>query len=670
MSMRPALLLVDMQQDYLSRPGLVPPPVQVLENASRLLAASRAAGIPVFHSHTVVRADGTNRMPHWKRHGTWSCVEGTEGFKTPAAVSPLPAEPVFAKPFFSAFGNPQLADALASQNISHLVVAGLYTHACVQATVLDAYQAGYEVWVAEDAVASYDALHAALSRQYLGARACRFAPVDRICAELGMPDAARDISASSLPAARAGGEWLPSAGLPLWPRHDPANWENCAVRVPLASRNEVAAAVVSAGKAQAAWASRPAEERASRIRDWAGILEERKEEFIQLLAQEIGKPLKESRDELKWAVTLARSVAARIEREKDELIAPGVTSRFRPVGVAGLITPWNNPVAIPAGKLAPALAYGNTVVWKPALQAPQTSLLLLQTMDEAGIPAECVSLVFGDAQTGAALAGHPGIDALAFTGSSVNGQQLAALCAVSGKPLQAELGGNNAVIIMDCSDPVLLARELARSLFSFGGQRCTAPRRLIVARALQAVLKPALVEAIASLRLGYASDPDTDVGPLISREAQQRMQALVAEAVGNGATLLSGGEIPKGMARGCWFSPTLLENLPLNSPVVCEEAFGPVAVWQETEDLEEALGLCNGVRHGLVATLISSDSGCQQRFLEQAEAGILRINQLAGLHPDAPFSGWKASSIGPPEHGAGDRFFYTRMQSVYQANVK
>ena len=171
-----------------------------------------------------------------------------------------------------------------------------------------------------------------------------------------------------------------------------------------------------------------------------------------------------------------------------------------------------------------------------------------------------------------------------------------------------------------------LARELARTLFSFAGQRCTAPRRLIVARSVPAAFKSALVEAIESLRLGDAQHAETDVGPLVSREAQDRIHALVTESLRQGGRLLCGGEMPAEMTHGCWYRPTLLENLDPQARAVCEEAFGPVAVWQDAADFDEALRLCNGVRHGLVATLISANREYQARFLERAEAGILRIN--------------------------------------------
>jgi acyl-CoA reductase-like NAD-dependent aldehyde dehydrogenase len=339
--------------------------------------------------------------------------------------------------------------------------------------------------------------------------------------------------------------------------------------------------------------------------------------------------------------------------------------RHCPVGTVGLITPWNNPLAIPVGKLAPALLYGNTAVWKPALQTSQIARLLMQTLAEAGLDG-LVSMVTGDADSGRLLLAQKGIAAISFTGSVVAGRAVAVACAVAGKALQAELGGNNAVIIMADADIDEVARKLAPAIFSFAGQRCTAPRRLIVEASAMRHFEQALLRAIAALQLGQPEDEKTQVGPLISREQQARMAALVSSAVAAGARLLCGGKIPAGYEHGCWFEPTLIADVAMDAPLVQEESFGPIALLIAARDLDHALQLNNAVPHGLVTTVFSGDAAVQRRVVEEAQSGIVAVNQCPlEISPAAPFGGWKASGIGAPEHGRWDKIFYTRPQAVY-----
>jgi acyl-CoA reductase-like NAD-dependent aldehyde dehydrogenase len=282
------------------------------------------------------------------------------------------------------------------------------------------------------------------------------------------------------------------------------------------------------------------------------------------------------------------------------------------------------------------------------------------------MPAGLVGLVTGEAATARRLAKHPGVAAVTLTGSVATGRSAALLCARLGKPLQAELGGNNAAIILaDC--PVRdEARSLALAAFSFAGQRCTAIRRFIVERPVLDEFREVFVTAVESLRLGDPRDSLTEIGPLISRAAVERIQSLLSRAAAGGAAVLCGGKTPPGLEQGCWLTPAVVSGAAPDSEIVRSETFGPVAVILPADDLEDALAIANSVEHGLVASLHTGDDRARCRFCEAAEAGILKLaSGPLAVHPDAPFGGWKASGFGPPEHGLWDRAFYTRPQAVY-----
>jgi len=386
------------------------------------------------------------------------------------------------------------------------------------------------------------------------------------------------------------------------------------------------------------------------------------------MALEIGKPVSLGEEEVMFSLQLLQEIASSLEIESClNFPQRGAFAVSRgPVGVIGLITPWNNPLAIPLGKLAPAIGYGNTMVWKPAVLAPRIATIILQTLHAAGCPDGLVNMISGEREAARHLVLSPEIKAISFSGSCKAGLTVAGLAARQPKSVQLELGGNNAALVMPDCDIEKAAGELAASAFSFSGQRCTAPRRFIVHRAAQNVFKDALTAAVLSLRMGLPSDPETKVGPLISRQKQHKMRDLVKRSLAGGAKIFCGGTIPERWKDGCWFEPTVILSSASNLAVVQEESFGPVAAFQVARDINQAIELLNGVPQGLVASLYSQDPICQRLFLEKAECGVLKLNQTTlGVRPDAPFGGWKASGLGTFEHGFGNREFYTRIQTLY-----
>lgn len=618
------LVLVDVQQDFFERPDLAPPPSRLIERLSSLLDGARRSGWPILHVRTCVQPDGKGRMPHWVDKNVLACVPGTAGYEPPPALVALPGEPVLHKRFFSGFDCPELLPKLKAAQVETLVVAGLYTHGCIRATVLDAYAQGFRVLVAEDAVGSTEPMHAELSRAWLEDRAAQFLGVEELLGE---------------EAAAA-------------PRFD--------------------VSTVSAACADAAanrWAATDPSARAVMLYRWADLLEQEQDALIGLLADEIAKPRADAADEVLRTLAHIRVAADSLLAPPETPPAPGVCVRHRPVGTLALITPWNNPLAIPAGKLAPALAWGNTCVWKPAPEAPRCAERLCQALLAAGLPEGAVKRVAGGARVAREIVKNPHISAVSLTGASATGASLAALCTLHGKPLQAELGGNNAALILDdwAMDQAGLA-SLARSMFGFAGQRCTAVRRLIVQRGILPRFIEAFAATVQSLRLGDPHDPATEVGPLISSAHRRLLAARLGAALDLGAQVVAQAKLPThdGPWAGRWFAPTLLTDVDPASPLAQEETFGPIALILPAEDLVEAIALANGVPQGLVSVLCSQDPAACAYFAERAQAGMLKLSAgPLAIAAEAPFCGWKASALGSPEHGRWDRDFYTRLQVLY-----
>ena len=638
--MRPALLLVDLQNDFLSAPGLEPPAQAVVRQARRLLSGARGCAAPVFHAVTSVDAAADDRMPHWKRLGRWRCVAGTPGQAGPPGLAPALGETVVSKRFFSAFASASLEAELRACGADTLIVAGVHLHGCVRATVLDAYSRGFDVWVAEDAVGSDDPLHAAICRRYLEGRAARFAPVERLV-EMLRSRIAPDTGEDALAAVAA----------------------------------EASAAAREAGTP---WSGRPHAERTRPLAALAARLESEAAALSRQLAGDVGKPVTQGLGEVRRTAELLRRAAA---LPALTTARAGVESAYRrvPHGVVAAITPWNNPLAIPWGKIGPALALGNAVVWKPAPAATRLARRSLELARSAGIPDGVVRIVAGDHRAAAAVMNDPGVAAVSLSGSSLAGWAAQEICARRRIPLQAELGGNNAAVVWSGADLPLAAERVALGAFAFAGQRCTANRRAIVQRDLLEPFLAHLTRAVAALRWGDPLDPATQIGPLVSEEARDRVAAALAAAAADGASLVTPHghphphPHPQGPSGpGAWHPPTLVIGARHESAIVQDETFGPVLVVEAAEDLETALRLVNDVRQGLAAAIFASDSAMaadlavREAFSKSARAGILKWNaSTADADADAPFGGWKESGIGPPEHGPGNVEFYSRLQTIY-----
>lgn len=662
MSLRPALLLVDVQHDFLARDGLVPDPDDLVRAIARLVTGFRRFHLPVIHVQTRIKADGTGRMPHWEDLGVMECVEGTPGAEAPPALQPQRAEPVFVKPFFGAFGSPGLGRALQDARVNAVVVAGLYLHGCVRATVLEAYERGFQVWVADDAVGSTDPMHAELSRAWLDGRAAAFLPASALLELLGTVVPAAPPECMQ-PSACIGGQWVQGVS-PFHSHVNPAR-----PREVVAVRGTAEPALVSrvaeaAHQAGGWWSRSTPAERETLLRRWEMEVKASASVLVETLVLELGKPAREAREEVARALSHIRAAMQWVD--PDITLAEGVRVAHHPRGCCALITPWNNPIAIPAAKIAAALALGNTVVWKPAPLATLGSQLLMETLLRAGLSGAAVSLISGGPDTARALIANPRVAAVSITGSIATGRAAAALCARFGKPIQAELGGNNAFVILADADLDVVSGSLAEAAFSFAGQRCTAIRRFIVERTVVAEFEERLRAAALSMQMGDPGSEATRIGPLVTASRLEEVDHAVQAAIHAGARRVCGGQRAMGFDAGHWYEPTLLTDVRPDSAIVQRETFGPVALIQVADSLEDAVALANGVPHGLVAGLLTRSDDAMDHFSGHAEAGVLRYGAGAlAVHPQAPFGGWKASGLGPPEHGRWDVEFYSRVQAVY-----
>jgi acyl-CoA reductase-like NAD-dependent aldehyde dehydrogenase/nicotinamidase-related amidase len=638
--LKPLLLLVDLQRDYLEAPDLDPPAAAIIRRAKDLLEGARTRGLDVVHVWTTVSREHDDRMPHWKREGRWLCVEGTSGHEPPPGLEALEGEPVIHKTFFSPFAAAPLGELLGERETDLLIVCGVHLHGCVREAVIGAYERGLDVWVADDAVGSNDPVHAAVSRRYLERRAARFLPGGQALAELGSD---RTSAGERPEASAAGGTGIATAG-------------------------EVRQAAASCREAFRSWSAQPLEARLEVLDRMAVTLEGEADGLAELMAAEIGKPVRYGGIEAPRTAEMLRGVARRAREPATETLGAATLHR-RPLGVVAIITPWNNPIYIPLGKIAPALAYGNAVLWKPAPAAQRIADRVVSLLAEAGLPPGVLGLAAGDRSTAEAAMADPSVGAVSITGSSAAGYAAQEACARRRIPLQAELGGNNAALVWADADLERAAAELAEGAFAQAGQRCTANRRVVVHRSHADQLLDLLRTQTAALPWGDPRDPAVSVGPIVDRPSRERVAAAVAEAARHADTIEvpHGTDVPpNGAPPAHWYPPTIIHCDDPNQEIVQQETFGPVLVVQRAGDWEQAMALVAGVPQGLAAALFSSSPEYIDRFQREVPSGIVKLNRsTADAEVDVPFGGWKASGIGPPEHGRFDRDFYTRPQVVY-----
>jgi acyl-CoA reductase-like NAD-dependent aldehyde dehydrogenase/nicotinamidase-related amidase len=645
--MKPALLLVDLQGDYLAATGLLPPAAILISGAAALLDDCRKRKIPVIHIWTTVQRRNDQRLPHWKKSNCWQCVAGTAGHKTPAPLQPLKNETVIHKSGFNGFAGGELDAALKKINRDTIVIAGLHLHTCVRTVAAESFERGLKIFIAEDAVASNDPVYAAATRRWLAERGVEFISTNEILSRLDGNTPSKLIHRS------------------------PCETKKILFEIPVADADKIAAATLSAKKTWKKWRQTKISSRSEIFEKVAARLEAAAPKLARQMAVEIGKPVSHGLEEVRRAATNVRDVIHRAKKFEFQKREPAGIVRHEPLGVVALISPWNNPVAIPIGKIAPALIYGNTVIWKPAPAATKISEIVLKLLHECGVPRGAVQILTGDHMTAQKLAADENVSAVTITSSAQAGHAIQEICARRFLPLQAELSGNNAAIVWDDADLREAAKQIAWGAFGFAGQRCTANRRAIVSKKLFGKFLRELKIAAEKLNWGDPLEKSTDIGPVIHAGKREEQTGLIQAAKNSGAArrvefLFEERAKESWVKTGAYAQPVIVCWDAPDHPLVQEETMSPLLVVQRAENFEHALKLCNGVRHGLVAALFSDSRELQKKFLAKAQAGMLKLNSsTAGVDVSLPFGGWKMSGLGPPEHGEGDPFFYTKIQTIY-----
>ncbi|HET8830589.1 MAG TPA: aldehyde dehydrogenase family protein [Casimicrobiaceae bacterium] len=431
-------------------------------------------------------------------------------------------------------------------------------------------------------------------------------------------------------------------------------------------------AIAAAKAAFPAWSRGSIQQRHDILKKIGDDILARKDELGRLLAREEGKTLAEGVGETVRAGQIFLFFAAECVRQSGEKIAsvrPGIDIEItrEPVGVVGLITPWNFPIAIPAWKIAPALAYGNCVVFKPADLVPGTAHALSQIIAASGIPTGVFNLVMGRGSVvGETLIRHPDVAAISFTGSVATGQSIAAACVAGMKKFQLEMGGKNPLVVLDDADLAVAVECAANGAFFATGQRCTASSRLVVTDGIHDRFVAALAERMKSLVVDDALKSGTHIGPAVDQSQLEQDLKYIGIGKDEGARLVAGGDMLRRDAPGFYVAPALFADVRNDMRIAREEIFGPVAAVIRAKDYDQALAIANDTSFGLVAGICTTSLKHATHFKRNAEAGMVMVNlPTAGVDYHVPFGGRKGSSYGPREQGRYAAEFYTTVKTAY-----
>jgi len=467
------------------------------------------------------------------------------------------------------------------------------------------------------------------------------------------------------------GQWAASRGGRTYERHNPWRPSEVVGEFPSSSAEDVDAAVAAASKAFPEWSALPAAKRGAILTRAAEAIEARVEDIAQDMTREMGKPLRESRLEAARAAQIFRFFAGEGWRPVGDMFEQSATgstvfTRRRPLGVVGLITPWNFPAAIPAWKSAPSLAYGNTVVLKLAQDAPLTGLHLARALEEAELPDGVFNVVIGrGSEVGDPLVDDPRVPAISFTGSVPVGHGVRDRAASLGKRVQLELGGHNPVIVAEDARLDAATQAAYAGAFWSAGQKCTATRRIYVQDSIYESFRERFLKRIEEAKVGDPADPETEVGPIVNKAQFESVLSGIDRGRKQGGTVLAGGE--RADPDAYLIAPTVFENVGDDDFLSCEEVFGPVTTLYRYGTLEEAIRRANGVRFGLSAAVFTTSIATATRCVNELQTGIIHVNsQTAGADVHVPFGGVKESGYGPHEQGRSAMHFYTEEVTVYQ----
>ncbi len=471
-----------------------------------------------------------------------------------------------------------------------------------------------------------------------------------------------------------GGRWVPATSGRKFENRNPARHDEIVGTFPQSGPEDVNKAVEAASKAYASWRLVPAPKRAELLMAVGLRMTERKDEMARIMTREMGKVLLETRGDVQEGIDTAFYMAGEGRRlygdtTPSELPNKLAMSVRQPIGVCGLITPWNFPLAIPTWKLFPALVCGNTAVMKPASDTPASVAELGRVLDECGIPPGVVNIVHGSGRdVGSPIVEHPGVRLISFTGSSEAGMAIGGKCGERLKRCSLELGGKNAQIVMADGDLDLALEGALWGAFGTTGQRCTATSRLILDRPIAKQVTEMIVERARKLRLGDGLDPQVQVGPVINEKARQGIHEYVEIGKREGARLLTGGQVAAegDLARGWFYQPTVFADVTPGMRIAQEEIFGPVLSILVVDGFEEAIEVLNGTRYGLSSSIYTRDVNAAMRAIRDIEAGITYVNgPTIGAEVHLPFGGVKDTGNGHREASHTVLDIFSEWKAVY-----
>jgi len=471
-----------------------------------------------------------------------------------------------------------------------------------------------------------------------------------------------------------GGQWRSSRSGETFASTNPARTSEIIGYYQQSTLADLDDAVEAARDAQPAWAATPAPERGDILLRTAFLLEQRKEELATLMTREMGKVLKETRGDVQIAIDVAKFIAGEGRRAEGEVLPSALRDKFtmtvrHALGIVGIITPWNFPIAIPAWKSFPALLAGNAVILKPASDTPLLALKLAEILYEAGLPAGVFNVLTGPGGSlGDALASHKRINMISLTGSTEVGRHVAEICGRDLRRCALELGGKNAVIVMNDANLDLAVASVSGGAFGTTGQRCTATSRVIVHRAVQQAFADRLVAAAEKFQIGDGLDPHIDMGPLVNKGRVKAVHEYTEIGKHEGAKLLTGGHSLTDDAHsdGAFYTPTIFANATPDMRIAREEVFGPFVSLLPIDSYEEAIRIVNGTDYGLSASIFTQDTRTTFRAIRDIEAGLVYVNApTTGSEIHLPFGGMKQSGNGHREQGSCAVDEFSEVKSVF-----
>ena len=470
-----------------------------------------------------------------------------------------------------------------------------------------------------------------------------------------------------------GGEWVDAASGETFESVNPATGDTIGV-FPRSSAEDVDRAVEAAKASFEEWRLVPAPKRGEILYRFANLLIEEKDDLTDLMTREMGKVKAEAGGDVQEAIDMSLYMAGEGRRLFGQTTPSELRDKFNmsvrmPIGVVGAITPWNFPIAIPSWKIAPALVCGNTIVFKPATDTPLLGERFVELLAEAGVPPGVVNIVHGGGgEVGDRLVRHPDVRVITLTGSRETGVEVMRNAADGLKHVHLELGGKNAIIVMDDADLDLAVDGILWSAFGTSGQRCTAASRVIAHGRLYDELQSKLVSQAEAMQLGPGWEDDTDVGPVINRAALEKIHSYTQIGQGEGARLLTGGEVAteNGLDKGFFYRPTIFADVDPEMRIAQEEIFGPTTALIRSGDIDEAIRIANGIKYGLSSSIFTRDVNKAFRAMRDLQAGITYVNAgTIGAEVHLPFGGTKDTGNGHREAGQAALDVFTEWKSIY-----